>query len=188
MRMKFSIFLILLAISLCQNESDAQTATCDYYYQFKWAYHCFLNTEQANFNEIITKIEGKHETGQTDYDVTILSPGLGERLKTFSSIFCQKFPNLETIRIIFAETESVDENSLMSCENLKHLNFYGNKIRELPQNLLTMNQKLTEFTISYNELTTMPENFFSNQKQLIKLDMKQITLHGHIHTVSINFF
>jgi len=161
------------------NQVEGQTAKCDYMYEYHWTdryrtknasyYNCYLNIRQANYDEKLTRIDGQHGTGHTDADVKWIQNYMFNKLKIFSSIFCQKFPNLEVIHIDDAELESIDEDSLTNCKNLDKLWLFENKIRELPEYLLIRNSKLTYFRIQNNELTTLPENLFLNQKQLEEL-------------------
>jgi Leucine-rich repeat (LRR) protein len=172
---------IFCGVFLFVNKSSAQIARCDYKYDYFWTavykttnasyYKCNLSTRQANYNEKLTTIDGQHENGQTDDDVKWIDNYENNILKEFSSIFCQKFPNLEVIRIDNAEVESIDEDSLSNCKNLEHLLLYGNKIREIPENLLIRSSKLTLLWIRNSQLTTLSKNLFSNQKELETLDL-----------------
>jgi len=121
-----------------------QSSRCDYSYKYHWTagykttnisyYKCNLSTRQENYDEKLTRIDGQHGTRHTDADVNIIGKYLDNKLKTFSSIFCEKFPNLEVIDISFAELESIDEDSLSNCTNLDRLLLHENKVRELPEN------------------------------------------------------
>jgi len=146
-------------------ETEGQTAKCDYGVK-RNDYQCSLDLRQANYNQQLTRIDGQHGTGHTDADVKRIENYKNHKLKTFSSIFCQKFPNLEIISIYDAELESIDEDSLSNCKNLNKLYLTGNKIRELPENLLIENSKLTLLWAYDNQLTTLPENLFKNQKEI----------------------
>ncbi|CAG9811207.1 unnamed protein product [Chironomus riparius] len=179
--MNLWIYILFCGLFWLTNQVSAQTANCDYKYEnhliqgFKTLntsyYRCDLDTRQANYNEKLTRIDGQHGTGLSDADVKSIVPYKDNKLRTFSSIFCQKFSNLEVIYLSDAELELIDEDSLSNCKNLDKMTLFGNKIREIPKNLLTQNSNLTYFLISDNQLTTLPENLFLNQKELRNLDL-----------------
>jgi len=175
-------FVIFCAIFWHIGQAVAQNVRCNYSNHYFWTkgykttnasyYKCDLDTRQANYGEKLTGIYGQHETGHTDDDVKLIINYKDNKLKTFSSIFCQKFPNLEIIGIHNAEIETIDEDSLSNCKNLDKLFLNENKIQELPEFLLIRNPKLTHLRIQQNQLTTLPENFFLNQKELVLLYLK----------------
>ncbi|KAL7013184.1 hypothetical protein ACKWTF_015240 [Chironomus riparius] len=179
MKSNFDALLQFFLLLYFIHATEAQTAKCFYtfkYYEtksFKTTntsyYRCDLDTKQGNYNEKLIRIDGQHGTGHSDADVKWIISYKNHKLKTFSSIFCQKFPNLEVIQINDAELEVIDEDSLSNCKNLDQLISIGNKIREIPENLLTQNLNLTYLWISNNQLTSLPENLFLNQKELEEL-------------------
>jgi len=133
-------------------------------------YKCDIDTDQTFYNQKITRIYGQHsKTGHSDADVKLISNYEYHALQTFSSVFCQKFPNLEVISITNAILESID--SLSNCKNLNYLILDANQIQELPETMLIENSKLIFFWIYENQLTTLPENLFLNQKELEQLDL-----------------
>ncbi|CAG9811223.1 unnamed protein product [Chironomus riparius] len=175
MNLKYFIFY---SIFWSINQTKCQVAKCDYSYQNYWStgykttntsyYTCYLDTRQANYNEKLIQIDGKHEIGHSDDDVKWIG---NNKLKTFSSIICQKFPNLKVVQITDAELDSIEEDSLFNCNNLDHLLMHKNKIRELPEYILIKNSKLTLLRLYSNQLTTVPENFLLYQKNLEDLDL-----------------
>jgi len=98
----------------------------------------------------ISDLDGHHETGHNDGVVTFLTNYGSSKLKTLSQILCQKFPNLVGIQISSAKMESINENSLLKCENLEYLARSANKIREFPEILLSKNSKLYNFNAMEN--------------------------------------
>jgi len=188
------VILKLCFIFLLTYGAKGQTAKCDYNYKYHATYAykptntsyyaCGLSTIQDNYDERLTRIDGQHEAGRNDADVKFIINYKNNKLKTFSSIFCQMFPNLEAININDAEMESIDDDSLIDCENLHKMWLNKNKIRELPENLLVKNPNLTFLLIHENQLTTLPENFFQNQREL-----EQLTLHeNQISSLPSNIF
>ncbi|KAL7013281.1 hypothetical protein ACKWTF_015317 [Chironomus riparius] len=181
MRLKvLIIFPIIFAFSV---KVKSQTAECSYHYKSfathgrrttnDTFYSCTLNTKQANYGQKLLTFKGQHKLGHSDGNVKHLRIFNGNKLKFFSSIFCQKLPNLEVIFINETSVELFDENSLSSCKNLKYLFVEFNRIRVVPENLLTQNSKLLKFWIQNNPLTTLPENLFLNQKELEDLDLSK---------------
>ncbi|KAL7013097.1 hypothetical protein ACKWTF_015191 [Chironomus riparius] len=183
----YLIFLLRLSlISFLLSAAEAQTARCDYSYQYHWTtghkstnasyYTCSLDTSQVNFDEELTNIDGQHETGHDDADVKWITRNKDQKLKTFSSIFCRKFPNIEVVTMNDMNMESIDEDALLNCPNLDHLFLDGNRLREVPENFLTGNSKLTLLWMFNNHLTTLPEDLFLNQLELdyLSLDDNQI--------------
>lgn len=173
-------FTILVALSA---KVKSQTAECSYLYKSfatygrrptnETYYSCTLNTKQANYGQRLTTFKGQHLLRQSDANVKHLRIFDGNKLKIFSSIFCQKFPNLEAIFTNETSIEFFDENSLSSCKDLKYLFVEFNRIRGVSENLLTQNSKLLNIWIQSNPLTTLPENLFLNQKELENLDLSK---------------
>jgi len=129
MKRKSVQFVIFGVIFWHIGQTEAQNVRCDYKYNYFWItgykntiasyYKCNLDTRQANYGEKLTTIDGQHETGHTDADVEWIGNYKNQKLKSFSTIFCQKFPNLEMIQINDAELESIDEDSLSNCKKFE---------------------------------------------------------------------
>ncbi|KAL7013316.1 hypothetical protein ACKWTF_015327 [Chironomus riparius] len=170
-------FVIICAFICFSGAIDAEAMKCDYKLEpksliepnnsFTSYYSCVLNSGQVD----LTKIDGNHKTERSDADVKMISTQSGTKLNKLTSIFCETFPNLERIELKEANLESIDENSLQKCENLKFLVINGHKIREFPENFLQKNSKLTELFASENQLTTLPENLFKHQENLKSLNL-----------------
>jgi Leucine-rich repeat (LRR) protein len=170
---KFS--LILTVILLITNKSSAASATCKFQTDTSTSlsgttqsYSCELTI--YNSGEV-TQINGNHDSGYDNSDVKILSIDIDQTLTKFSSIFCLKFSNLETIKLSDSNLELIDSNSLQNCQNLKILKFNKNKINGLAENLLSRNTKLTFLQLDSNEIFSLPENLFANNNQLEALDL-----------------
>ncbi|KAL7013189.1 hypothetical protein ACKWTF_015245 [Chironomus riparius] len=179
---EFLIFCILLLLIY---ETKGQTAKCDYKIQNHFTffdksnanhYTCLLDTTKAQFNVKLTETNGQHTTGYSDADVIAISNNKN-KLKTFSSTFCQKFPNLEIIKISHGEMESIDEDSLLNCQNLKQFWLDYNKVRTLPEKLFIKNSKLIFLRVYADKLAELPENVFQNLIELedLFLDNNQIS-------------
>ncbi|KAL7013229.1 hypothetical protein ACKWTF_015277 [Chironomus riparius] len=175
--LKFTIFCAVFSLI---TQTKAQTAKCDYSFYDHLTlgykdinasyYNCNLDTSQANHDSKLTRIDGQHVTGYCDAHVQWIGKSNSvTKLKTFSSIFCKKFPNLEEIDMNDLELESIDVDSLSSCQNLNHLLLNNNKLRVIPVNLLCRNSKLTKIRLHNNQLTTLPGTLFMSQKELVEL-------------------
>ncbi|XP_070493055.1 uncharacterized protein [Chironomus tepperi] len=182
--MNVNILIIFCGLLWMQNCADAQSADCDYRILNYWTvgflsqnkshYSCFLSTELQSSIYTVTTINGQHEFGYTDDDVTYLYISNGSSINTFSSIYCEKFKNLEVIKADAVYT--IDGNSLEKCENLDVLDLHGVQLNSIPNELLTRNSKLSKIWITDSQVTTLPENLFSSQNNLkvLSLDGNQI--------------
>jgi len=179
MNKKLWIFILFCGTFWLRKEVKAHTAICDYEYDIHSTfgykntsasyYKCNLGTSQANYDEIVTRIDGQHENGQSDDDVEWIENYNDNKLRALTSVFCQKFPNLRVIYMMNVELESIDEDLVLDCENLDHLFLHDNKIRELSENFLIGTSKLTTLSIQNSQLTTLPQNLFLNQKDFYEL-------------------
>ncbi|KAL7013625.1 hypothetical protein ACKWTF_015494 [Chironomus riparius] len=121
-----------------------------------------------------SEIIGSHPQHFQESDVKFVSYQATNiiNLPKFSQVFCQKFPYLEKIEFSQIKVDSIDENALENCKNLKTLSLTENKIRKIPENFLAGNSRLTEIDFGQNQLTTLPENIFRNQDDLVWLDLR----------------
>lgn len=153
----FIICVLMIEISII----SAETATCQYSQkrikihknQFE-EYTCELSVENPNNFVRVTDIEGDHDEN-SDNDVKFLIFNQNMKLQEFSSIFCEKFQNLEAKKIENVEIRSIDADSLQGCPNLKLLHLISNKIREIPETFLSENLALVELVIIKNQLKTL---------------------------------
>ncbi|XP_070501523.1 uncharacterized protein [Chironomus tepperi] len=185
-KMNVNILIVFCGILWIQSCVGARSADCGYsirYYrttgyikQNKSYYSCYLSTKLQSSINTVTTINGQHKSGHTDDDVRFLYISNGSSINTFSSIFCQKFKNLEVVQTYAASINSIDGNSLEKCENLDVLSLKGAQLNSIPNELLTRNSKLSKIWIIDSQVTTLPENLFSSQNKLklLSLDGNQI--------------
>ncbi|XP_070501422.1 uncharacterized protein [Chironomus tepperi] len=186
--MNVNILIVFCGILWKQGCADAQSADCGYgmqnfvttgyFSQNKPYYSCYLSTKLQRSINTVTTIIGKHESGHTDDDVRYLYISKDSSINRFSSIYCEKFKNLEVIYSFAAAINSIDGNSLEKCENLDVLSLKGAQLNSIPNELLTKNLKLSQIFITENQMTTLPENLFSFQNKL-----KLLSVYGN----QINF-
>ncbi|XP_070501848.1 phospholipase A2 inhibitor beta-like [Chironomus tepperi] len=192
--MNVNILIIFCGILWMQNCVDAQSADCDYGIRNFWTtgyinqnknyYSCSISTKLQSLINTVTTINGQHNSGHADDDVTYLLIPNGISLNTFSSIYCEKFKNLEVVQSYAAAINSIDGNSLEKCENLDVLDLHGAQLNSIPNELLTRNSKLTQIWIRTSQVTTLPENLFSSQNKLKLLNLKD----NQINFLSSNIF
>lgn len=133
MNVKLSIVLTFASITALMNDqATGQIAVCDFKYtsfdshaylssKRNGLYSCILNTEQLTYGEVVTTIQGNHQSDHFDINVKYLTLKNFNKLMTFSSIFCNSFPTLEAIIINDASIQIIDADSLSNCGNLELL-------------------------------------------------------------------
>lgn len=165
--MTLSINFVYFLIFVFKSGIDAQIAECEFNENSAGLYGCNLSTIKSNYNANLSRVDGQHETGHDDDDVKWIENYKDHKVKTISSIFCQKFPNLEVLAFNGAELESIDVDSLENCENLGTLSLFGNKIRELLEKVFVNQKELKKLTLDYNEIHFLHSEIFH---PLVKLD------------------
>lgn len=174
--MNLTILLIICLIVHQKCETHAETATCQYTEKniiidmFMYSkYSCELSFNNLKTFDSVTNIDGDHEDGNTDGNVKILESSSPAEINEFSSTFCEKFPNLESLKLENVKINSIDDISLQNCQYLKILSLNNNKIREIPQRLFSENSELLEIAITSNQLDTLHDDTFEMQDNLKNL-------------------
>lgn len=176
--MNLKYFSIFCALLILKSETLANKVTCEYedseifIFSTKLSdYSCALSIEFENY-ENITQIDGEHEEQEkTDGDVKIFQIFTHSKIQALSSVFCDKFNNLEAMKLENVELKKIDEDSLEKCENLKLFHLNGNEILEIPADLLRKNPNLVEIVISSNQIQSLSQNTFEMQQNLQKLSL-----------------
>lgn len=172
-----SIFTFFFSITTSENNNvacDLKEGKFQMYFDLDITYYkCDLYTKHFD-DENPQKIIGDHTRGKKDSDVKCITKYINHLLKKFSSIYCEKFRNIEAIEISNAEMKVVNEDSLQKCENLIYLRLDTNQISELSENLLINNKKLKILWLQHNKLKTLPEYFLSNQ-----IELEHLILNGN---------
>lgn len=168
---KIFIFVVICTFIMSNRKVSATTAECDYGFQNyndsgTWSfelisyYSCVLKTEQSTFSIKLTTIDGQHTNGYDDNDVKYLVNNINANLKTFSSIFCDKFRNLNAILMGDAGIESIDADAFTNCGNLIFLRMFRNRIKYLPDHVFRPLEKLQHLIFYNNMLQSInPECF-----------------------------
>lgn len=169
----FIICVLVIEISII----SADTATCQYSQkrikihknQFE-EYTCELSVENPNNFVRVTDVDGDHDENSDD-DVKFLIFNQNMKLQEFSSIFCERFPNLEAIKIENVVIRSIDAESLQGCPNLKLLHLNNNKIREIPDIFLSENPAMVDLMITKNQLKSLAQDTFEMLENLKVLNL-----------------
>ncbi|XP_070502735.1 uncharacterized protein [Chironomus tepperi] len=173
------ILIIIITSLLSINQSHSQAAQCDFYFQIYSTYSskityysCVLLIESSsNSNSKLTAINGHHASGFNDNDVKYIVSHANIKFQKFSSIFSQKFPNLEAILMLNAGIESVDADAVTNCKNLMYLQLIGNKIQSLPDNVFQSMLNLRELILQNNSIKSVNPKTFENMPSLTLLSL-----------------
>ncbi|CAH1733739.1 unnamed protein product [Chironomus riparius] len=174
--MKVHILIIFCALFILKSETSADNVTCQYedidisIFSMKFsAYSCELSLDFENY-ENITQVIGEHdEAEKTDGVLKILQMFCPSKIQALSSVFCDKFNNLEALILENVEIKEIQQNSLQKCQNLKLLHLNGNEVGQIPENFLLENTNLVEIVISSNKIESLEADTFKTQKNLQKL-------------------
>ncbi|KAL7011373.1 hypothetical protein ACKWTF_014242 [Chironomus riparius] len=171
--------LIICVLTTLTSDTKADTATCQYSKnlikinseQYN-EYTCELSVGNPNNFVTLTDIDGDHIDNNSDDDVKFLIFKPNINLQTFSPIFCERFPNLEAIKIDNSKINKIAAESLQGCPKLKLLHLNNNNLREIPENLFSENTELLEIMITSNQLNSLPQDTFEMQESLKILSLK----------------
>ncbi|KAL7011487.1 hypothetical protein ACKWTF_014280 [Chironomus riparius] len=131
----------------------------------------------------VDHIGGSHENGETNTQVDIIKvlKDFKTYLTSFPDTFCKHFEKLEIIDMSGTLIETIENDSLEKCKDLRILQFYMNNIKEVPEDLLKNNKKLLRLFISYNKIRIVPEDLLSGLSSLEILDLSYNKLE-HLHS------
>ena len=173
--MKFKLFLIYCAFLYPISEISANSAICQYaksdifiFFMKNPGYKCEFALDSQTY-ESVTDIDGDHYRNKADGNVNILLSYSSLKIQEFSSIFCEKFTNLEAIKLENVKIKAIDNDALQNCGSLRLLHLNNNEIRKIPENLLTENLELSEIEIGSNQLESLAPDTFEMQENLKKL-------------------
>lgn len=167
--------LVLSVISGIEIGINSETVKCDYKEEPNedWSMKSdkFYKCHFTIVNSTLTSIQGDHQVGKNDSDVTYVTNNSSDGLKRFSSIFCDAFENVEVFLLTDKSIESVAEDSLEKCTNLKYLSISNTQLRELPQNWLNSSQLDVCLIFENPQLTSIPEGLFATQKNIWSVNL-----------------
>ncbi|XP_070508990.1 uncharacterized protein, partial [Chironomus tepperi] len=87
-------------------------------------------------------------------------------VKKIESNLCEKFPNLENIRILNTRFSNFDENTFDKCEKLKFIYFQNKNIQNITKNLFSKASELNHFSFEECGILSLPDDLFINKKKL----------------------
>lgn len=164
-----SIYILSICIFVTsENLVHASTATCKYKDSKSRRYTGYMCELTTDGSEIITEIIGEHIPGKTDADVTYVG-GSKVSIKKITSLFCEKFNNLQVIAFSAPKLDFVETNAFKKCPKLEQLELNDGKLEEIPEDLLSENKELKVIKLNKNHLLTLPENLFRNNVQLTRI-------------------
>ena len=173
--MRFKFLLIFCLFLYPISEISANTASCSYaksdifiFFIKNPGYKCEFNFNSKTY-ESVTEIDGDHERRKADGNVNILLSYQSSKMREFSSVFCEKFSNIEAIKLENVKIKSFDDNSLQNCQSLRLLHLNNNEIQEIPERLLSENPELSEIEIGSNQIESLAPDTFEMQEKLKKL-------------------
>ncbi|XP_070502072.1 CLIP domain-containing serine protease B4-like [Chironomus tepperi] len=162
--------------SASRSELGTAVSTCEYVKKYQndlmseenLRYQCSLDLDVKGLR--INNVIGCNENDDKVSIIKIL-PKFRSYLTTFPNTFCNKFNKLEMIDMSRTEIATIEADSLRQCKDLRILQFYSNKIEEIPEMLLDETKKLLKLYITFNLITTLPENLLNGLKELQILDL-----------------
>lgn len=88
-------------------------------------------------------------------------------------MLCEKFKNLEKIKLSLAKLEKIDERSFKNCVNLTNLDLEHNSISIIRENAFVNNAELKFLILNDNKIVDkLPENVFARQSKLEELHLR----------------
>lgn len=146
-------------------------------------YGCYLTVNNPDGRDDFTTIEGMHLEGRTDADVTAVLRNLyTSRTTNFPQIICSQFANLESVDFSWMDVEELTENTLAGCTNLRWLRFWLNEIHTIHERAFANNRFLRYLDLDTNRFESLSENVFDG------LDLWGLELSGNAITIPNNLF
>ncbi|KAL7013794.1 hypothetical protein ACKWTF_015582 [Chironomus riparius] len=169
--LKTALILIFHAV-FCASQSSP-SITCSYY---AWqsanttTYECALTISNPNGFDNFTRINGDHQPGFSDQNVTEI-PFANGLTTNIPQIICRQFANLKIIILDRIGITFVDNNSFRGCGHVERLNLNNNEISSVSVGAFWRNEKLKSLDLSENSIQILPENIFDNLSDLEVLNL-----------------
>lgn len=169
MKQKLLIFFAL--VNLCFiNRVKSHNIECDYYDKNLESKHKISFFDRSIYicefkgNEFSSvspeTIFGQHKSERTDDDVTGVMVKSLQSATNVLKVLCKKFMNLEFVFVF--DVDTIDEDALHECTNLKLFGMFSRKMSVIPENLLIENKKLKYVLLELEKLMTLPNFLFDN--------------------------
>lgn len=148
------------------------------YTDFLWdgyvsMYSCkveFLNSSRDD--SYIESVEGEHETGKTNDDVSSFIVGISDA-STFPDGIAKVFPNLITIQVMTLSLTDISRKNFEGLVKLERLNLNMNKLKRIGNDTFYEAESLKRLYIGSNELDELHGDAFSNLQKLERLNLNQ---------------
>lgn len=163
----FSLLLLSFPVIFAQN-SFLQCA----YIILDGIYTCDLTIQNPTGLNNFTDIRGNHRENYSDQDVMGVRSVIGVT-PNFPSIVCEKFQNIRAINILAIGVQRIHDYSLRNCSLLVSFTSILNAFTEIDENAFIGNPELYELEINFSDLSTLPENVFSNNQNLNLLTLNR---------------
>ncbi|CAG9798450.1 unnamed protein product [Chironomus riparius] len=166
--MYLKILLVVLTLSINSQSIFSQTEglSCRYFEDIS-GYNCELIIQNPNGLNNFTEISGDHIDGKSDSDVKVVN--VHRSITTnIPAIICEKFNNIQRASFESSGIERIDDYSFAHCKNLTKLSIMYTMVKRIDRNAFKENLILESLIIDDAELSTMPNNIFSNASRKLK--------------------
>jgi len=165
-KMKFNIQLMCWIILL--NSLDLKYTNgykCEFVVE-ESKYTCNLKLDEDIKKE--KHLPGKNDANVVQYFINGAGNGVID-IKEWEQVL-KRFRNVQSCYVLGIKI--FRGNIFQHWKHLKILDFRLTPVKEIPESFFDQNTKLTSLTILWNKnLTTLPENIFKNQKDLVNLNL-----------------
>lgn len=150
--------------------SAQQTASCTFLITDQ-VYTCRLIHFHTNTEFDFINLNGNHQEGMSDADVTRVDFAQGRMAVAFPEIVYDRFPSLDTVFI--TGNLMLQRFSIQRCERLKHFYFEGpaNSVVRLPNGIFRNCSNMEEILIHRSAVSIVEENIFADTPRLKRLLM-----------------
>lgn len=188
--MKTANFLLIFS-TLILKFSSSQSIFCNFYTnEVTKDYRCDMTLINPSGFDEFTKIDGVHESGKNDDDVThvYLADGTDIQL-LIPRIICDTFTNLQVLQSYLNKGfENLTENAIKKCTKLATFRSYYVNFNQIHPNFFLHNVELRNVDLRnriYSNISTIPETLFNS---LTKLSGLELTNSPSIFDLPLNIF
>lgn len=145
---------------------DCHYSTESIYFFYENKYTCDATLSDDGSLDI-TAVNGVHDSGKTLNDVLYFKFGGGIfKIHKWPGNFATYFPNLQGIKWLFTEMQTITKADLQPFPNLVYLDLHGNFIRRLDGDLFKYNPLLVYLDFKGNHIDYVGKGIFNGLNQL----------------------
>jgi len=122
------IFFVIFHVSC------AQILLCTYRTDIYIGYICDIFIHNPNGTYNFTRISGTHLANKTNEDVLSIKRTTDSNTLNIPSIICETFQNATRLELQGIRISRIDENTFWGCKSLKYLDLTYNLLTSLPEN------------------------------------------------------